>query len=217
MAKSVQTSRSKVKAPKAAKKEKKPARVAPQVISDAIGGNITDSAIRDGLKEAVELQDAMKSASSAFANHKKKLKAMGIYPDDVSWYLSARQREVDDIDAETRRRNRIATIMRLPLGTQLGLFDSGSGKDKKGKTVATVVENEQGVAERSVAAADTKRQIATKEAMDNAMAAGELAGREGHLRDGNPHVEGSPEAIRWDVGWLAGDRARNDADFAEVE
>src|SRR5262249_54978257 len=38
-----------------------------------------------------------------------------------------------DIDAETRRRNRLARLMALPIGTQLGLFDDGM-------TVATAVD-----------------------------------------------------------------------------
>lgn len=216
------TSRSKVKKPAAPKASKKAAkkkaapRVAPQVIADAIGGNVTDSAIRDGLREAVKLHEAMKSAGSAYANHKKKLKEIGIYPDDVSWFLGARQREPDDIDAETRRRNRIARIMRLPIGTQLGLFDDG-GKGVKGRTVATVVENDSGVAAATADQAATKRRIATNESMEKAMQAGEVAGREGHERDGNPHDSDSPEGIKWDYGWQAGDKQRREKAFEDAK
>lgn len=215
MAKTV--TRSKVKATKAPKpkdaKKQKPQRVSAQVLSDAIGGNVSDSAIRDGLKEAVELQDAMKSASSAFANHKKRLKELGLYPDDVSWYLSARKREPDDIDAETRRRNRIARLMKLPLGGQLGLFDDAGGKGVKGKSVATVVENDRGVAEKNDAIVEGRKRMATTESLEKAMQAGETAGRNGFERDGNPHSGDSPEGIKWDYGWQAGAKARADKEF----
>lgn len=206
------TSRSKVKAPKPAKekkaKKKAAARVSPQVLSDAIGGNVPDSAIRSHLTMASSLKADIEKATGAYRAHIKACKAIGIWPEDVSWFLSTKKREPEDIDAETKRRNRIAQLMKLRIGTQLGLFESGSKK----QTVATAIENDEGVAERGVAAATETKKRSTQESMEKAMDAGSIAGKEGHERDGNPFTDGSPEFIKWDYGWQEGNKARMTAD-----
>lgn len=206
------TSRSKIKAPKASKpkkeKKQKAARVSPQQLSDAIGSNVTDSAIKSHLVTASSLKADVDSAMGAFRAQVKKCKEIGLDPADVSWYLSTKKREPEDVDAETRRRNRIAQVMRLPLGTQLGLFNDGKGKPQ---TVATRIENDEGVKERTVAA--TRR--TSMEALDKAQEQGKIAGDMDLTRGGNPHEEGSPEFIRWDYGWQEGAKARRDAQFEE--
>lgn len=212
------TSRSKIKPdpkprkpPKAAKPKKtKPTRVAPQVLADAVGGNLTDATIKEKLTGAVALKKDLDSANSAYRNHIKACKAVGLFPADVAWYLNAKTREPEDIDIETKRRNRIARVMRLPIGVQLGFWDTGRDK---GKSVASLVENDKITETKAETTATETRKRSTNESLEKSMTAGETAGREGFDRKGNPHPEGSPEYLKWDYGWMAGDAERRSIEF----
>ncbi len=96
--------------------------------------NVTDDAIREHIQICAHLRSALDEASGTYRAALKAAKKDGIEPADIVWYLGAKQREVDDIDNETRRRNRIAKLMGLPLGSQLGLFEGGG-------SVATATED----------------------------------------------------------------------------
>lgn len=80
------TSRSKVKAAKKPKKDakKKAARVAPQVISDAVGGNLPDGTIKSFFRESSALLKVAKSAQGEYRAHVKKGKELGLDPADIS-------------------------------------------------------------------------------------------------------------------------------------
>jgi ribosome modulation factor len=86
-------------------------------------------------KEMDEAKKAVKSVSGKINANKKAFKKLGGEKSDYDWYLDTRKRDTDDVDAETRRRNEIAVLMGLPIGTQLGLFADG-------QTVATAIEND---------------------------------------------------------------------------
>lgn len=86
-------------------------------------------------KEMDEAKKAQKSVSGKISANKKAFKALGGEKSDYDWYLETRKRDTGDVDAETRRRNEIAKLMGLPIGTQLGLFADG-------QTVATAIEND---------------------------------------------------------------------------
>lgn len=84
-------------------------------------------------KEMEEAKKAAKSVAGKIAANKKAFKKLGGEKSDYDWYLEARHRDPAEIDAETRRRNEIAKLMRLPIGSQLGLFSEGI-------SVATVID-----------------------------------------------------------------------------
>lgn len=58
------------------------------------------------------------------------LKKFDIDKKDALWYLAARKRDPEEIDRETKSRNRIARLMQLPIGAQLGLFEDGDSVAK---------------------------------------------------------------------------------------
>lgn len=110
----------------------------------------------------------------------KDLKRYGIDREDAQWYLAARRRDPEDIDRETRSRNRIAKLMGLPIGTQLGLFEDGT-------TVATAAEN----ANPQNIAVDPIQQ-------------GKDAAFEGKSRDDCPYPRRDGRRQKWLIGWDQG-------------
>lgn len=103
----------------------------------------------------------------------KDLQKFDVSRDDALWYLSSRKRDVEEIDRETRARNRIAKLMQLPIGAQLGMFDDGD-------SVAKVIDS-----------ADPEQM-----GYDAALA--------GKTSDDNPHDDGSPAFLKWNVGFNRG-------------
>lgn len=105
----------------------------------------TDEALQSQLRECRtnnedRLQKA-KVASGANARYRSSIKAaitigagLGMTAEDVVWYVTSADRDPAEIDAETVRRNRIAKLMSMPLGSMLGLFDDQT-------SVATKVED----------------------------------------------------------------------------
>lgn len=85
-------------------------------------------------KEMDEAKKAQKAISGKIGANKKAFKKLGGEKSDYDWYLETRKRDTADVDAETRRRNEIAKLMNLPIGTQLGMFADG-------QTVATAIES----------------------------------------------------------------------------
>jgi len=98
----------------------------------------------------------------------------------VRWGVENRKRDPKEIDAEHRARTRIARFFKIPIGTQIGLFDDGA-------TVAAKIEN-----------ADAAAIEATKQA-------GYAAGRAGFDLE-HKHAEGSPAALAFEVEWRRGQR-----------
>lgn len=182
----------KPKAPKARKppKEKKqtPAKAA------EARSNLTDDTLRELLYGAVALDKDVQillkevaTARSAYSNHKKKAKKLGLDPDDVSWYVAQCKREPEDIDRETRRRNHIAVATGLPITAQLGLFDDGT-------TVATAID------ERELAAQPDHERMTSEEAY----AAGAGAYRASQTWEAVPFKDDSdPRRASWLAGWDA--------------
>lgn len=103
----------------------------------------------------------------------KDLQKFDVSRDDALWYLSARKRDVEEIDRETRARNRIAKLMQLPIGAQLGLFEDGD-------SVAATVDK-----------GDPEQM-------------GHDAALAGKTTDDNPFEDGSPDFLKWTVGFNRG-------------
>lgn len=155
--------------------------------------NVTDETIRLHTDAIVAADRDVRLAREKLKAKKEAAKEAGVTLSDVTWFMRAKDRDVRDIDAETRRRNRLAKIMNLPLGTQLGLFEDG-------KSVASKIEDDK------IAATAARAKIPTLADLQAARDAGDRAGREG--KSDNPHPEGSPLALNWEEGRRAATIAR---------
>ena len=107
-------------------------------------GNVTDETIEEfGNKaltaklEAEKKRDEAKSLDGQFRAVLKSAKDAGVDPDAVRWWIKARKQEPEDLDREIMWQNRMAKVMGLPIGTQLGVdFDTG-------ETIASTVDKAQ--------------------------------------------------------------------------
>jgi uncharacterized protein (UPF0335 family) len=110
----------------------------------AMGGNVTDETIEEfGNKaltaklEAEKKRDEAKTLDSEYRGVLKDAKKAGVDPDAIIWWLKARKRETEDLEREILWQNRMAKVMGLPIGTQLGVdFETG-------ETIATTVDKAQ--------------------------------------------------------------------------
>lgn len=148
--------------------------------------NVTDETIREHCQKAArhfgELQTAREGVSVAMGTYRaalKEAKKAGVPTQAISWYLAARNRDPGDIDRETRERNRIARVMALPIGTQLGLFEDGG-------TVAGAVD--QAKLDEGKPAGDAYNE-------------GLIAGKDGKPLSANPFEIESREFDEFERGW----------------
>lgn len=118
----------------------------------ALSSNVSDETIREFCDKAAvafgefeTARDEMKQKQGVYRSVLKDAKQAGVDQGAIAWWLGARKREPDEIDRETRARNRVAQLMNLPIGTQLGLFEDG-------RTVATTIEDAQVVGDNGRAA-----------------------------------------------------------------
>jgi hypothetical protein len=153
--------------------------------------NVTDDTCVAAVLECGPLKDALESAQGAYRAALKKWQERGV--DEVAWFLKTRKRDVQDVEAEIRRRNRILRAMSFPLGAQLGMFDDG-------ESVATKIEND-----KAAAGGNGAPTITTQAMLDEAHAAGTDAGRRGYGADVNPHQrdDGSPRQLAWEAARVA--------------
>jgi hypothetical protein len=130
-------------------------------------------------KELVAARAVVKGISAKIGANKTAYEKHGGAKVDYDWYLVERKRDPEDRDAEIRRRNRIARAMKLPIGTQLGIFEDGD-------SVATKIDNDAG--------GD----------FDDPEKQGYAAALAGKTSDDNPHDDGSPGFLKWNVGFNRG-------------
>lgn len=162
----------------------------------ARGSNVTDETIRDFCVRArvahTELdrtRKEMQSTNGVYRQILKDAKKAGVAGEDIIWYIAAVERDPAEIDAETKRRNRLAQVMGLPIGTQLGMFDDGT-------TVATAVDQAK--------LPKVKNGGAPVEEAGLTPEMGYVAGKAGKPAADNPHPEGSPSHDLWASGWTRG-------------
>lgn len=160
----------------------------------ALPTNVTDSTVQEFCSKALtahgELETAreeMRSKQSAYRAVLKDAKKAGVETDSITWWIHARKREPGDIDRETRARNRVAKLMNLPIGTQLGLFEDC-------KTVATAIEDDQ-------------RDRGVEKLPDDAYNEGLIAGTDGKPITVNPYPLESAAFDQFEKGWGAGQYA----------
>lgn len=181
----------KAKAPK----EKKPKKEKPPTQARIAEGrsNLTDDSIRDLLQEANLLDADIKLAASElrerngrFRAHMKLCKNNGIKPTNVRWWLDTKIREIEDVNTEIVERNRIARVMKLPIGKQLGLFDDGV-------TVATAIDEDK-LQQQEPAAEET-------DTLAVAYHRGHETGMAGKTYAECRYTEGTPHYQEWMKAW----------------
>lgn len=150
---------------------------------------VPDATIRKHCLRAAELRTAVDKSQGEYRAALKAAKSDGVDPGVITWYLRTKKRELQEVDFETRQRNRVAIVMKLPIGVQLGLFDNG-------KTVASIVDGEA-IATNGKAAKKTRSSAKTIAA---AKLAGSKAGSAGENME-HDFEDGSPEALAFESAW----------------
>lgn len=148
--------------------------------------NVTDETITKHVNACSQKKNALESAQGEYRAALKSAKAEGVSTSAIVWFLGARKRDVEDIDRETVERTRIAKVMGLPIGTQLGIFSHGV-------SAATAVENELFDAEQQ----------------------GKYAYKVGVGMNDNPCPPSSPDFDAWMRGWT-GERSKVANDVGEA-
>lgn len=166
--------------------------------------NVGDDTIVAAVMECGGLKTALESAQGEYRAALKKWEERGVDAADIAWFLKTKKRDVQDVEAEVRRRNRIMRAMAYPLGSQLGLFEDG-------ESVATKVDGDK------IAAAKADTAIVESDELERAKAAGRDAGLRDYGSDVNPHADGSPRALAWEGGRKAGkaERRRTGAETSD--
>lgn len=134
-------------------------------------------------------QDAKAKGLKAIFNNKKKVlyglgEKLGHDKLAIDQYLALRERDVEDIDRETRNLNTLCKFMGLPLGAQLGLFDDGV-------TVAHAVDTAK-IAEAGAGVPNTAH---------GAYNLGYEVGKSGDDLINNPYPQESELRTQWLNGW----------------
>lgn len=155
--------------------------------------NLSDEQIAGRWLEFQGHKAAVDAANDRLKAFKKLIKLQGIDPADFEWAHKAKQRDPGAIDSETRRRNRIAVVTKLPIGTQLGLLDGQPTVD--------------GNAQMSVATAIEDRKLATgSPTMEQTEHEAEIGGRKGvdigYQISDNPYPKGHDNHEPWRRGFL---------------
>lgn len=129
------------------KKTGKAAKPAPLLLgsaADDVVKDVYDRALKAKLaaekaaKDAEPYKAEIKSAEGVFRAVLKDGKKKGVDPDDILWRLAQRNRSPEQIDKETKRRNRLAYLTGLPIGTQISML----GLMEDGTSIATKLEND---------------------------------------------------------------------------
>ena len=103
--------------------------------------NVTDDTVNEFCDRTLEaktelekLEDAAKTQRGIYRNILKDAKRAGVDPDAITDWLKQRKREPQDITRDFAWKNRIYSLRKLPVGTQLGVdFTTG-------ETVAHIVD-----------------------------------------------------------------------------
>lgn len=154
--------------------------------------NVTDDTMVAAVLECGGLKTALETAQGNYRAALKKWEERGVDAGDVTWFLRTKKRDVQDVEAEIRRRNRLMRALAYPIGAQLGMFDDG-------ESVGAKVDGDK------IAAAKANG-LPTVADIDAAKAQGYDAGLRGYGNDVDPFQkdEGSPLSLAWRGGREAG-------------
>lgn len=139
-----------------------------------LGGNVPDEVLLRNVNACSAAKGRLETAQADYRNTLKIAKADGCSTGAITWYLKAKKRDPQEIDIETRERNRIAKLMALPIGTQLGFLDGQI-------SIADALEDE----------------------LVDPQAEGRAAHTRGVSREANPYTPiDSRQHVDWDFGWF---------------
>jgi ribosome modulation factor len=145
--------------------------------------NVSDVTIRRHCRACHSKKAAADAANGEYRSALKAAKADGVDPSDVTWYIATKKRDAEEVNAELRRRARVAETMDMGLDLQPSLFpDPAAAK---------------------VGAARARRNNAGPPAHVTARARtlGRAAGAGGISKEACPYPGGSAEADAWSEGW----------------
>ncbi len=143
---------------------------------------VLEASKKDGLNAKAKTNSGLTLGKAI----KKAAEITGFDKDAIGWWAKNRDRDPQEIDRETRERNKVAVYMDMPIGGQLGLLEDGS-------SVAS------GTAKENNARLDNDEGV-----LRAAEEVGETSGKDGKNFDSNPFPAGSKRAARWGKGWKAG-------------
>jgi ribosome modulation factor len=169
----------------------KKAKKAAATASAKVVENITDETMIAAAMECGGLKSEVETANGKYRAALKKWEERGVDSADIAWFLRTKRREVHDIEAEIKRRNRWLRVMQIPVGAQLGLFEDG-------QSVGAKVDGDKIAAERAAVI----KANPTEEDLADAHAKGRDAGFRGYGVDVNPFqsADGSPQYLHWLAG-----------------
>ena len=104
--------------------------------ADAPPSNVSDDTWREFCAKALRAkadldaaQTIAKSKNGAYRSVLKDAKKAGVDSAAITWWLAEKAKEPDVLQAEHSARMRVARLMGLPIGAQLGLFEEGEAPD----------------------------------------------------------------------------------------
>jgi ribosome modulation factor len=147
--------------------------------------NVPDATLRKHLRECHRRKTEIERVTGEYRSAVKAAKADGIDPADVAWYVRTRKRDSADIDAELRRRARIAAALELDILLQAALFP-----DEAARTSA-----------RPAPSGGRRFPAGSRKALTQAAAQGHAAGDSGASKEACPYPGGTPEAVKWLASW----------------
>lgn len=153
---------------------------------------VPDATIKKHVLKCSEYRAAVDKANGEYRAALKAAKSDGVDPGVITWYLRTKKRELQEVDFETKQRNRVALIMKLPIGAQLGLFPDGDTVARKVDSGAIEAGNGSGKA--------AKKTRSSAKTIAAAKLAGSKAGADGKNME-HDFEDGSPEALAFEAAW----------------
>lgn len=153
--------------------------------------DISETEIQQLVQECIDADGETETAKRAYDSKKSSYRAKvkiaakksGYSVDSITKLVAFKKRDPQEITREFDELNRIMRLMKLPVGTQLGL-------DLGGKSIATAIEDDKQAEAEELSALDQK-------AVDDGYAAGEA----GVPDTKNPYEEGTPRHELWATYW----------------
>lgn len=145
-------------------------------LAEARSHNVPPEVFLRHYREIRDLKNAHAETGMAVARAKKSAKGAGIDLDAMKMLEKLADLDDDEAEMQIRHLQTYATWLKLPIGTQLGMFGQPETPAVKPEDAAEHQEWEAGEG-------------------------GKEAGNAGHARDTNPYPAGSAVHVAWDKSW----------------
>jgi ribosome modulation factor len=157
--------------------------------------NVPDATLKRHLNACRKLKADVDTATGAYRAGVKAAKADGVPPEDIAWYVKTRKREQEDVNAELRRRARIADVMSMDIALQPRLFPPMPAAAPERAPKATKP------SPSPAKASPSRHPAGSRKALIEAKAQGRAAGANGISKEACPYVSGTPECVGWLSAW----------------